>query len=78
MPQFFFNIINGKSIPDEEGSELPDLAAAHEEALEPIAQIMKDRILDVDQQHRELSAIIRDDAGDQAKVSLSLRVEALR
>ena len=78
MPQFFFNVINGKSISDEEGSELPDLAAAREEALELIAQIMQDNILEIEQKHRELSVIIRDDAGDQARVSLSLRVEALR
>jgi hypothetical protein len=78
MPKFFFNVINGKSIPDEEGTDLPDLAAAREEALEVIAKIMHDQILDIEQKGRELSVIIRDDAGDQEKVSLSLRVEALR
>jgi len=46
MPRFFLHIDDGtQRIEDEEGSELPDLAAAHEEALAAARQFWAAAIL---------------------------------
>lgn len=42
MPRFHFNVYDGKSYPDEEGTELPDWVAARIEAISVAGHILKD------------------------------------
>jgi hypothetical protein len=42
MPRYFFNIHDGKSIIDEEGTELPNWQAARIEAIGLAGHILKD------------------------------------
>ena len=45
MPKFYFHLRQGKDlIEDPEGVELPDVAAAHEEAIGAAREIMADRV----------------------------------
>lgn len=43
MPKFYFNIKDGEELPDEFGTELPDMAAARKEAVHVAAQFIRDR-----------------------------------
>jgi len=45
VPRYFFNIRDGADIPDNVGSELPDLASVRQEAVEVTAEIIKGRLL---------------------------------
>ena len=42
MPKYFFHIHDGQTFPDEEGTELADLAAARLEAVQLTGQMLKD------------------------------------
>jgi hypothetical protein len=42
MPRYHFNLSDGRSIPDLEGSELPDLASARREAARYAGQLLQD------------------------------------
>ena len=42
MPRFFFNIHDGTSLIDRQGTELPDLAAVRREAVHTSAKVLKD------------------------------------
>jgi hypothetical protein len=42
MPRFFFNIDDGTSLIDHQGTELPDLAAVRREAVHTSAKMLKD------------------------------------
>lgn len=42
MPRYFFHIDDGVSIPDIEGTELPDLATARAEAVKASGAILED------------------------------------
>ena len=42
MPKFFFNVHYGEYIPDEEGTELPDVAASRREAAKYAAALLVD------------------------------------
>ena len=44
MAHYFFNIVDGVRIDDEEGQELPDLEAARAEAVKSARSIMADAI----------------------------------
>lgn len=45
MPRFFFHIVNGNGeTRDEEGVELPDLAAARREALSGIRSMLREEL----------------------------------
>ena len=46
MARFFFHLADGKSVPDEEGFELPDVEASRAEALHLLAQSLLDRPAD--------------------------------
>lgn len=64
MPRFFIHIDNGaQRIEDEEGSELPDIAAARDEALIAARHLWAAAIVDC----RDLAAhsfVIADEQGD--------------
>ena len=42
MPRYFFNVIDGKNILDEEGTELPDRAAVRAEAIRTSGEMLTD------------------------------------
>ena len=45
MPRYFFHFwLNGKRHDDEDGTELADDKAAHQEALETVRELVADRI----------------------------------
>jgi hypothetical protein len=63
MPLFFFDVLqDGKLSVDTEGSELPDLDAAREEAVNTIAEMSADAIPRT--RGRQLSMIVRDGRGN--------------
>ena len=45
MPHFYFHFRQGEKIIDDEGLDLPDLAAAQAEALKSIREIVAERVL---------------------------------
>ena len=42
MPRYFFNVHDGRDYPDDEGTELPDLAAVRAEALRSSGEMLRD------------------------------------
>ncbi len=42
MPHYFFDIADGEDLPDLQGSEWPDLAAARMEAVRYSAEVLKE------------------------------------
>ena len=54
MPRFFFNVYDEATTIDEVGVELPDLAAAHEAAIEEARAILSDEVRNgrIDLSHR--------------------------
>ncbi|MER9120211.1 hypothetical protein NKJ55_13150 [Mesorhizobium sp. M0106] len=48
MPRIFFDFTdNGQVFPDVEGTDLPDLEAAKQEAVRALVEITKDKLPDV-------------------------------
>jgi hypothetical protein len=43
MSRYFFNTVDGRRYPDEEGTELPDLEAVRRKATRVIAELLKER-----------------------------------
>lgn len=65
MPMFFFDLEqDGKVESDEVGTDLPDMQAARNEAIETLVEIAKD-FLPSDGPRKVLAVIIRDKAGKQ-------------
>jgi hypothetical protein len=42
VPRYFFHIRDGRDYPDDEGTELPDLAAVRTEALKASGEMLRD------------------------------------
>ena len=42
MPRYFFHVIDGYSTHDEDGTELPDIYAAHHMAIRASGEILRD------------------------------------
>jgi len=71
MPRYFFNVTDGKSYPDTEGTELTDLDAARGEAFRTLGDIIKHKD---SWQSGEWQIDIADAAGQSLlKLMLSLR-----
>jgi hypothetical protein len=43
MPRYFFNTVDGRRYADEEGAELPDMAAVRAKATRLIGELLKER-----------------------------------
>jgi hypothetical protein len=43
MPMYFFNTVDGRRYPDEEGSDLPDFAAVRAKATRVIGELLKEQ-----------------------------------
>jgi hypothetical protein len=73
MPRFYFDIDDGRFIPDDEGTDLPNVEAARREGLCTAAEMAKAIARDP----KPLAIHIRDQSGrPRATVRLSLTVEA--
>ncbi|MFL5323744.1 MAG: DUF6894 family protein [Microvirga sp.] len=74
MPHFYFDAtVNGDALPDPEGVELDTYAAARQEALRAVAEMVKDQHLDGDT--RDFTIAIREGAEPVATIRLSLKIE---
>jgi hypothetical protein len=61
MPRYFFDIIDGGLVMDDEGIELPDAHAARTEALNVLPDIAKNLLHAKDE--RGVSVTVRDEGG---------------
>ena len=43
MARYFFNTVDGRRYPDEEGAELPDIEAVRRKATLALAELLKER-----------------------------------
>jgi hypothetical protein len=43
MPRYFFNTVDGRRYPDEDGTDLPDLEAVRRKATLTLAELLKER-----------------------------------
>ena len=42
IPRYFFNIVDGHDLPDNVGTELPDLTSVREQALTTAGELLRD------------------------------------
>jgi hypothetical protein len=73
MPRFFFHAEDGKSYPDEFGSELPDLEAARRKATLVMAELLKEEASDFLDTGRLRIAVM--DAAGQVVIRLEAVLE---
>jgi hypothetical protein len=67
MPQYFFNVVSAaETVRDEEGSDLPNLDTAHDEAIKDARSLMSDAILE----GRDVSNRFIQISGEDGKVLL--------
>jgi hypothetical protein len=55
MARFFLNLFNDQDVPDDEGADLPDLAAAKKRAIEGARALIAEHVMDgrpIDLSHR--------------------------
>jgi len=75
MPRYFFNTVDGRRYPDEEGAELPDMEAVRAKATLIIGELLKEQpaeLLDTGRLRLE----VVDEAGEMVLVvEVSLRPE---
>ena len=62
MPRFFFDIHNGAITRDEDGLDLPDIAAVRAKAMSILPRIAADEILGDDDRHH-FTVLVSDDDG---------------
>jgi hypothetical protein len=43
MPRYFFNTVDGRRYPDEDGTDLPDMDAVRRKATLTLAELLKER-----------------------------------
>ena len=70
MTRYFFSIVEGDEImDDEEGTELPNLEAARTEALESAREVIADDVLSARKYEAGRAIMVRDETG---KIVLTL------
>ena len=47
MPRYFFNTVDGRRYPDEDGTDLPDLGAVRRKATLVLAELLREQPLEV-------------------------------
>ncbi len=63
MPRYFFDIFeNGRHTPDEEGTELPNVATVRLEAMRALPAIARDEV-PKDGDRQAFTVLVRDEAG---------------
>ena len=78
MPMYYFNTVDGRRYPDEDGSDLPDLAAVRAKATRVIGELLKEQPEDL-WHTGKLRIEVIDDAGANVlvlEVSLSGKAAA--
>jgi hypothetical protein len=74
MPRYFFNTIDGRRIPDDEGTDLPDLSAVRAEATRVMGELLKEQPEDL-WAHGRLTLEVTDEGGAGVLV-LAVSLEA--
>lgn len=67
MPRYFIHIVNGHRIRDEQGEELPDVAAARATAMRVMTEVAGART-ERFWRHGQLKVIVQDDAANDVVV----------
>lgn len=67
MPRYFFNTVDGQRYPDEEGAELPDIAAVRTKAARVLGELLKEQSEDLWATAR-LRLEVTDEAGAEVLV----------
>jgi hypothetical protein len=78
MPKYFFNAVDGRPLPDEDGSELPDMDAVRRKATLVLGELLKEQPDDFWDTGR-LRLEVVDEAGEVvlvADVSLTCEIAA--
>jgi hypothetical protein len=81
MPRYFFDLREGDDLAvDEEGMELRDLEAVHEEAARSLADLARDEVRRVAKHGggHEMAIEVRDEAGPVLQVMLTFAVNRLK
>lgn len=47
MPRYFFSTVDGQRFPDEEGTDLPDIAAVRSKAARVLGELLKEQLEDL-------------------------------
>lgn len=78
--RYYFDLVNGETISfDEDGMELPDIAAAQEEAALALAALAKElRSIPASGLPRALAIEVRDDVGPVFKVQFTFETHQLQ
>ncbi|MCJ2069195.1 hypothetical protein MKK75_10325 [Methylobacterium sp. J-030] len=69
MARYFFDVIDGRTISDEAGIDLPDLAAVRREAVRLLPEIARDEIHKYDCDAQTLALMVRDEAGQPVYIA---------
>lgn len=72
MPRYFFNTVDGRRYPDEDGADLPDLDSVRRKATLVLAELLRERPLEI-WGHGHLGIEVTDATGATV---LALRVAA--
>jgi hypothetical protein len=78
MPRYFFNTVDGRRFPDEEGADLPDLVAVRAEATRVVGELLKEQPEDL-WAHGRLRLEVTDESGGEVlvvKVSIEPQIAA--
>lgn len=78
MPRYFFNTVDGRRHPDEDGTDLPDLEAVRRRATLVIGELLKEQPADLWNTGR-LRLEVADEAGEivlMVEVSLTTEIAA--
>ncbi|AYO85902.1 DUF6894 family protein [Methylobacterium brachiatum] len=63
MARYFFDVIDGRTISDEVGLDLADLAALRREAMRLLPEIARHEMHNDDRDVQTLAIVVRDEAG---------------
>lgn len=69
MARYFFDVIDGRTISDKVGVDLPDLAAVRREAMRLLPEIALDEIHNDDRDVQTLALMVRDEAGQAVYIA---------
>lgn len=64
MPRYFFNTVDGRRYPDEDGAELPDIDAVHRKATLVAAELLREQPEQL-RADRRLRVEVTDEAGQE-------------
>jgi hypothetical protein len=74
MPMYFFNTVDGRRYPDEDGTDLPDLRSVRRKATLVLAELLREQPLEVWESGR-MGVEVTDESG-AVVMSLNLAADA--